>query len=292
MKIGFIGLGIMGKPMAKNLLKAGYSVVASSSNPLTNEEIKANGGQVVDSLKEIAAVSEVVITMVPNAPEVKDVLFGEEGIVDSLKPGSIVIDMSSIDPLASKDIAATLRERDVQFLDAPVSGGEPKAIEGTVSVMVGGDEVTFEKCLPILQTVGASVVRVGDVGAGNSAKLANQIVVATNIAAVSEALVLADKMGVDQTQVYEAIRGGLAGSTVMDAKAPMMIEGDFEPGFKVDLHLKDIRNVMKTGEALDLDLPLTKFASDILEELDEAGYGKEDHSAIYRYFEKLGKEKK
>ncbi|MGP4071665.1 2-hydroxy-3-oxopropionate reductase [Piscibacillus sp. B03] len=284
MKIGFIGLGIMGKPMCKNLIKAGYEVVVSSSRIETNEEMKKAGATVVSTYKELASQSGVVITMVPNSPEVKAVI---EEIKEELKKGSTVVDMSSIAPLASQEVAKVLQERGVGFLDAPVSGGEPKAIEGTVSVMVGGNEETFTKCKPILEAMAASVVRVGDVGAGNSTKLANQIIVALNIAAVSEAFVLAKNMGVDQELVHQAIRGGLAGSTVLDAKGPMMIERDFKPGFKIDLHLKDLNNVLETADELGVSLPLTQSMQDALETLSNEGFGQEDHSAILRYFENM-----
>ncbi|WP_175614492.1 2-hydroxy-3-oxopropionate reductase [Piscibacillus halophilus] len=282
MRIGFIGLGIMGKPMCKNLIKAGYDVIVSSSKPKTNDEMREAGACVANSYKDLASQVDVVITMVPNSPEVKAVI---QEIADDLSEGATVIDMSSIAPLASQEIANMLRKRGIGFLDAPVSGGEPKAIEGTVSVMVGGDSNTFEKCKPILDTMAGSVVRVGDVGAGNSTKLANQIIVALNIAAVSEAFVLAKKMGVDLELVHEAIRGGLAGSTVLDAKGPMMIERDFKPGFKIDLHLKDLNNVVETANELDVPLPLTHSMQEALKTLSEEGFGQEDHSAILRYFE-------
>ncbi|MFD2637857.1 2-hydroxy-3-oxopropionate reductase [Piscibacillus salipiscarius] len=284
MKIGFIGLGIMGKPMCKNLIKTGYDIVVSSSKNETNQELKQAGATVLNTYKELASTSDVVITMVPNSPEVKAVI---DEIKDKLKQGATVIDMSSIAPIASQEIAEVLKERGVGFLDAPVSGGEPKAIEGTVSVMVGGNEETFEKCKPILESMAGSVVRVGDVGAGNSAKLANQIIVALNISAVSEAFVLAKNMGVDLELIHQAIRGGLAGSTVLDAKGPMMIERDFKPGFKIDLHLKDLNNVMETAEELGVSLPLSQLMQDALRTLSNEGYGQEDHSAILRYFENM-----
>lgn len=282
MKIGFIGLGIMGKPMCNNLIKAGYDVIVSSSKPSKNEEMQSLGADVASSYQELARQSDVVITMLPNSPEVKGVI---NGISSYLNPGSTVIDMSSIAPLASQEIAGVLKERGVSFLDAPVSGGEPKAIEGTVSVMVGGDPETFERCKPILSAMAGSVVRVGEVGAGNSTKLANQIIVALNIAAVSEAFVLAKKMGVDLELMHEAIRGGLAGSTVLDAKAPMMIDRQFKPGFKIDLHLKDLNNVLETAGELEVSLPLTSSMQEALDKLSAEGFGEEDHSAILRYFE-------
>ncbi|RPF53303.1 2-hydroxy-3-oxopropionate reductase [Aquisalibacillus elongatus] len=282
MKVGFIGLGIMGKPMCRNLIQAGYDVVICSSKPQTNDEMQEVGAIVVNSYAEIAQQSDVVFTMVPNSPEVREVI---DQIKNRLVPGSAVIDMSSIAPLASQEVAEVLKEKGIQFLDAPVSGGEPKAIEGTVSMMVGGDEETFLKYKPVLETMAGSVVHVGSVGSGNSTKLANQIVVALNIAAVSEAFVLGEKMGVDLNKLREAIRGGLAGSAVLDAKGPMMIDHQFEPGFKIDLHLKDLGNVLETANQLDVSLPMTSYIQEVLQKLTDSGYGSEDHAAILRYFE-------
>ncbi|GGJ99910.1 2-hydroxy-3-oxopropionate reductase [Lentibacillus kapialis] len=287
MKIGFVGLGIMGKPMSENLIRTGYDLVISSSRPEINRDLSERGAEVVDTFVEIAARSDVIITMLPNSPEVKDVILADGGLIHGAKPGSIIIDMSSIAPIVSQEIGEALREKDVGFLDAPVSGGEPKAIDGTISVMTGGDETTFEKCLPILEAMGGSVVRTGDVGSGNSTKLANQVIVALNIAAVSEALVLTKKMGVDTELVYNAIRGGLAGSTVLDAKAPMMMTNDFDPGFKIDLHLKDLNNVMETSDAMDVPLPLTASIRETLKALTVDGNGEDDHAAIVKYYEKL-----
>src|SRR5699024_8833820 len=289
MKIGFIGLGIMGKPMSKNLIRAGYDLVISSSNPETNREMEDHGAEVIDTYVDVAAKADVIITMLPNSPEVKEVILTEGGLIQGAKPGSVIIDMSSIAPIASQEIGKALKERDIGFLDAPVSGGEPKAIDGTISVMAGGDQATFETCLPIMEAMAASVVRTGDVGSGNSTKLANQIIVALNIAAVSEALVLTKKMGVDNELVYNAIRGGLAGSTALDAKAPKMLEGNFDPGFKIDLHLKDLNNVMETSDDIDVPLPLTASIRETLNALTVEGNGEDDHAAIVKYYEQLAK---
>jgi len=289
MKIGFIGLGIMGKPMSKNLIRAGYDLVISSSNPETNREMEDHGAEVVDTYVDVAAKADVIITMLPNSPEVKEVILTEGGLIQGAKPGSVIIDMSSIAPIASQEIGKALKERDIGFLDAPVSGGEPKAIDGTISVMAGGDQATFETCLPIMEAMAGSVVRTGDVGSGNSTKLANQIIVALNIAAVSEALVLTKKMGVDNELVYNAIRGGLAGSTALDAKAPKMLDGNFDPGFKIDLHLKDLNNVMETSDDIDVPLPLTASIRETLKALTVEGNGEDDHAAIVKYYEQLAK---
>lgn len=287
MKIGFIGLGIMGKPMAKNLIKAGYHLVVLDLNKPAIEELKALGAETGTSSSDIASKCEVIITMLPNSPQVKEVVLGEGGVIEGAKPGTVVIDMSSIAPLASREIYAALEEKGVDLLDAPVSGGEPKAIEGTLAVMVGGKKEVFEKYYEIMKTMAASVVYVGETGAGNVAKLCNQVVVALNIAAVSEALVLAKKAGVDPELVYQAIRGGLAGSTVMDAKAPMIMDRNFKPGFRIDLHIKDLNNVIETSHGVGVPLPLTSQVMEIMQAIKVDGCGVEDHSSIVKFYEKL-----
>ena len=226
-KIGFVGLGIMGKPMAKNLLKAGYELTVFDINQDAVNEVVAAGGVAAKTAKEVAAQSEAVITMLPNSPHVKTAVLGENGVLEGAKPGLILIDMSSIAPLAAQEVAAAVAKKGVEMIDAPVSGGEPKAIDGTLSIMVGGKQEIFDRCVELLSKMGKSVVRCGDIGAGNTTKLANQIIVALNIAALSEAMVLATKAGVDPELVFNAIRGGLAGSTVMEAKAPMILAGNF-----------------------------------------------------------------
>lgn len=243
MKIGLIGLGIMGKPMAKNLLKAGYELVVNDRNQASIDEVVAAGASYATQA-EIGESCDVVLTMLPNSPQVKEVMLGDDGVAAHMKAGSTFIDMSSINPVASKEIAAVLEAKGIDMLDAPVSGGEPKAIDGTLSFMVGGKQEVFDKFKDLLGAMGASVVRCGDVGAGNTTKLANQIIVACNIQALAEALTLAQEVGVDPELVFQAIRGGLAGSTVMEAKAPMMIAGNDKPGFKIDLHIKDLNNAL------------------------------------------------
>ena len=287
MKVGFIGLGIMGKPMCKNVMKAGYDVTAFDLNKAALEEVVAAGAKAAGSAKEVGEVCDVLITMLPNSPHVKSVLFGENGAAEGLKAGSVVIDMSSINPVESKNIAAKLAETGVELIEAPVSGGEPKAIDGTISVMVGAKEETFKKHYDLMMTMAGSVVRVGEVGAGNTTKLANQIIVALNIAALSEAFVLCEKAGVDQQLVFEAIRGGLAGSTVMNAKAPMMINRNFEPGFRIELHIKDLQNALDTSHAINVALPLTSQVMEIMQALKVDGRASKDHSAILNYYEKI-----
>ncbi len=286
MKIGMIGLGIMGKPMAKNLLKAGYDLTVSDLSPSNVEELVACGAKSADNA-EIGQNCDLVLTMVPNSPQVKAVMLGEDGVASHMKPGSVFIDMSSINPVASKEIAAALAEKGIEMLDAPVSGGEPKAIDGTLSFMVGGKQEIFDKYKPILEAMGTSVVRCGDVGAGNTTKLANQIIVACNIQAVAEALVLAQKAGVDPQLVFEAIRGGLAGSPVMNSKAPMMIAGIDKPGFKVDLHIKDLNNALDCAHTVGAPVPMTAAVQEILQWLHSHDGGQKDHSAIAQYYEEL-----
>lgn len=287
MKTGFIGLGIMGKPMAKNLLKAGYRLVVFDANAAPMTELASTGAETAASPKEVAEKCDVVVTMLPNSPHVRAVLLGPQGVIEGAGPGKTVIDMSSIAPLASREIASLLAEKGVELLDAPVSGGEPKAIDGTLSVMVGGKKDVFERCYPLMKSMAASVVRVGDTGAGNVAKLANQIVVALNIAAMSEALVFAAKAGVQPDLVYQAIRGGLAGSTVLDAKAPLVMDRKFSPGFRVNLHIKDLGNVLETSREIGVPLPLTAAVMEMMQALKVDGLGDADHCSLVRHYEKM-----
>ena len=287
MKIGFIGLGIMGKPMAKNLLKAGYELTVFDRVSAPVQELLAAGAKVAASAKEVAEKSDVIITMLPNSPHVKAAILGPDGVLEGITAGKIVVDMSSIAPLASKELAAELAKKGVEMLDAPVSGGEPKAIEGTLSIMVGGKQAIFDRCVPFLSKLGASVVLCGDIGAGNVTKLANQIIVGLNIAAVSEAFVLASKAGVDPEVLFKAIRGGLAGSTVMEAKAPMMMAGNFKPGFRIELHIKDLANAIETGHEIGVPLPLTSQVMEIMQALKVDGKAGNDHSGIVQFYEKL-----
>jgi 2-hydroxy-3-oxopropionate reductase len=286
-KIGFIGLGIMGKPMSKNLLKAGYSLVVFDLNKDAVAEVVAAGAEEAASVAEVAKAVDTMITMLPNSPQVEEVALGKDGIADNAKAGSFLIDMSSIAPLASQKIGAGLKEKGIRMIDAPVSGGEPKAIDGTLSIMCGGSQSDFDEAKPILDCLGASAVLCGEMGAGNTTKLANQIIVAVNIAAVAEAFTLATKAGVDPKLVFDAIKGGLAGSTVMNAKVPMMLEGNAKPGFKVDLHIKDLQNALDTAKGVDAPDILTQKAMDMLLWLRENGEGQSDHSAIAHYYEKL-----
>lgn len=287
MKIGFIGLGIMGKPMVKNLLKAGHEVVVFDVIKDNVNIAVEYGAAAAVSSKDVARQCGLVITMLPNSPHVKAVVMGQDGVLEGAEEGTILIDMSSIAPLASQEINQACREKGVKMIDAPVSGGELKAIDGTMSIMAGGDKETFDQVYDILMSMGASAVYCGEIGAGNTTKLANQVIVALNIAAVSEAFMLSTKAGVDPTKVFDAIKGGLAGSTVMNAKVPMITEGNFQPGFKVDLHIKDLNNALATGHDVGAPLPMTAQAMEILQTLHADGWGQCDHSAIVRYYEKL-----
>jgi len=287
MRIGFIGLGIMGKPMAKNLLAAGHELVVSNHNPAAAEELAERGATLGTTPAEIAGQVDLVITMLPNSPQVREVALGAGGLIEGARPGLLYVDMSSIAPLASREIAAALAEHGVSMLDAPVSGGEPKAVDGTLAIMVGGDEAAFDQVREVLGAMGAAVVHVGELGAGNIAKLANQVVVALNIAAVSEALVLSQKAGVSPEAVFAAIRGGLAGSTVLEAKAPMMLDHNFKPGFRIDLHLKDLTNALDTSHEVGAPLPLTAAVLEMLTGLKAHGHEKEDHSGLVQHYEQL-----
>ena len=288
-KIGFIGLGIMGQPMAKNLLKAGYSLTVYDIRPEPVKEVVAAGAQEGKSSKDVAEKSEVVITMLPNSPEVKEAVLGEDGVLDGAKAGTILIDMSSIAPLVSKEVGGKLAEKGVEMLDAPVSGGEPKAVDGTLSIMVGGKKKVFEEVEDILKVMGASAVLVGDIGSGNTTKLANQIIVALNIAAMSEAMVLATKAGVYPEKVYKAIRGGLAGSTVLDAKVPLALKGNFKPGFRIELHIKDLQNALDTAHEIGVPVPLASGVMEVMQALKVDGKADDDHGGIIQFYEKLAK---
>jgi 2-hydroxy-3-oxopropionate reductase len=287
MKIGFIGLGIMGKPMSKNLIKAGYQLIVSDFNKNAVSELEQLGAEVAATPKEIAEKSDIVITMLPNSPNVKQVALGENGLIEGAHEGLVYIDMSSIAPAASQEVYKVLVEKGVDMLDAPVSGGEPKAIDGTISVMVGGKKEVFEKVKPVLEAMAGSVVLVGEIGAGNVTKLANQVIVALNIAAVSEAFVLSQKAGVNPEAVFEAIRGGLAGSTVLEAKAPMMLDRNFNPGFRINLHIKDLTNAMEAGHEVGAPLPLTSAVLEMMYGLKVDGHEFDDHSSLLKYYEKL-----
>jgi 2-hydroxy-3-oxopropionate reductase len=283
--VGFVGLGIMGRPMLRNLLKAGYTVVAYDRTQEKLAAAVADGAQRGASNADVGARAPIVITMLPDGPEVEEAVLGADGILSCAKAGSFIIDMSSISPLVSQKIAAACAEKGVDFVDAPVSGGEPKAVDGTLAIMVGASEALFQKAEPILKCMGSSVTLTGPVGAGNTTKLANQIMVACNIAAMGEALTLATRCGLNPEVVMNAIKGGLAGSAVLNAKGPMLIARNFKPGFRISLHQKDLRNALKTAEANSVCLPLTAQVQQMISSLIADGKGDLDHSAIATFVE-------
>jgi len=286
-EIGFVGLGIMGKPMVRNLIKADYSVTVYDIVSESVEEMVTDGAKAASSAAEVAQSASTVITMVPDSPQSEAAILGPNGVLEGTSSGSTVIDMSSIAPASSQKIAKACENADVNFLDAPVSGGETGAIEGTLAVMVGGKKEVFDANFDMLSTMSGSIVLCGDYGAGNTTKLANQIIVAGNIAALGEALVLAKKSGIDPQVVFDAIKGGLAGSTVMNTKGPMMISGNFDPGFRIVLHQKDLHNALLTGKDVGAPLLFTSLAQQILGSLINDGKGNSDHSAIANFMEDM-----
>ena len=286
-QIGFVGLGIMGKPMARNLMQAGYALTVYDIVGEPVEELATEGATPAASSAEVAAATDKIITMLPDSTDSERAILGPNGVLEGAKPGSIVIDMSSISPIVSQKIAAECARQGVAMLDAPVSGGEPGAINGTLAIMVGGPQEIFDQCVDLLRVMGGNVALTGEVGAGNTTKLANQIIVALNITALSEALVLAQKAGVDPEKVFQAIRGGLAGSAVMEAKAPMMLERNFQAGFRIRLHQKDLRNVLQAAQELNVPLPATALVQQMLGALVNAGESEADHSAILHFVENL-----
>ena len=289
MKVGFIGLGIMGKPMTRNLIKAGHQLVVYDIVPSLISELTVSGAAAGKSAKDVAASSQVTITMVPDGPEVEAAVLGPGGALEGANPGSIIVDMSSISPLVAQKVGAACEAKGVEFLDAPVSGGEPKAIDGSLAIMVGGKQEVFDKVLPLFQAMGSSATLTGSIGAGNVTKLVNQMMVAVNIAAMGEALVLATKAGLDPEVVFNAVKGGLAGSAVLSAKAPMLISRNFKPGFRIRLHQKDLRNALMAAESMKVSLPFTSMAQQVLMSLMNAGRGDLDHSAIATFVEDMAK---
>lgn len=285
-KAGFIGLGIMGKPMAKNIASKGLSLAVHDVNEKALEELKEMGAE-VKTPTEIGAECDVIFTCLPNGKIVQEVLFGEEGVFSTITAETIVVDHSSVTPDEAKFCGERLQEKNVSFLDAPVSGGEPKAITGELAIMAGGDEASFAKVTPYFEAIGSSALLTGDVGSGSVTKLVNQIIVNLNIAVVSEGLVFAEKAGVDPSKVYEAIKGGLAGSAVLDAKAPLIIKRQFEPGGKISINHKDITNVLSSAHSMDIPVPFTAQLFEIMQALKIMGCFDDDHGAIVKYFERL-----
>lgn len=285
-KIGFIGVGIMGFPMAKNLLKAGYSLIAFDLNQKALNEITQEGAKQAESCAQVTTHSDVIITMLPNSPDVQQAVLGEKGILEGASEGQILIDMSSIAPLVSQSLGKELAKKGVDMLDAPVSGGQEKAQSGTLAIMVGGKEEIFNYCKPILEVMGKPVL-VGPLGAGGITKLVNQSIVAVNIAVVAEALLLGKKAGIDPEKIFEAIKGGLAGSQCLTDKAPRMFKGNYEPGFRIKLHVKDLTNVLQTSQALHTAMPLTAQVMEMMQVLVAEGHTEVDHAGLALFYEKM-----
>ena len=286
-KIGFVGTGIMGKPMVKNLLKAGYPVLCYDVVPEPLKELAAAGATVAASNKEVAEKSEVVVTMLPNSPHVEQAVLGPKGILEGARSGLLLLDMSTISPIVSQKVAAEAAKKDVKMLDAPVSGGEKGAIEGTLSIMVGGERAVFDKVLPIFQAMGKTITYIGPIGSGGFVKLANQIIVAINLTAIAEALVLGTKAGIDLELMINALSGGLAGSKCLDQKKNNYLQHAFQPGFKIDLHSKDLNLIMESAEKLGVPLPATALVRELFSALRVKGRGQMDHSGVITLLEEL-----
>ncbi len=283
--IGFIGLGIMGKPMAYNLMKAGYELVISNRNPVPANELAAEGAITVGSPQAVAEQSDVVITMLPDSPHVRAVVTGEKGVLAGAKAGTLVIDMSTISPVVTQEVAQAAHVRGVRMLDAPVSGGDVGAQQGTLSIMVGGSAEDFAQAKPIFEVLGKTIVHVGEVGAGQVVKACNQIVVALTIEAVSEALVLGSKAGVDPAVILQVLSGGLAANRVMEVRGPNFLKHDFRPGFKIALHHKDLGIALAAGREYGVALPVTAIVDQMLQVLKLRGQGDQDHSALLTLIE-------
>jgi len=284
-RIGFIGLGIMGKPMARNLANAGYKLVVNDIKPSQVEELAGMGATVMDNAADVAKTAKKIITMLPDGPDVEDVVLGKGGIIEAATPETVLVDMSSISPTVTRKIVAALEAKGARALDAPVSGGEPGAIKGELAIMVGGPEDLFDEMKPVFDILGKSAVLVGETGAGQTTKLVNQILVAIHIQAMGEAFLLATKARVDPMKVFEAIKGGLAGSNVLNAKVPLILQRNFKPGFKIRLHQKDLKNALEAAASMGLGLPLTEAVQEMIVSLVAGGKGDDDHGGIIQELE-------
>jgi 2-hydroxy-3-oxopropionate reductase len=284
-RIGFIGLGIMGKPMARNLANAGYKLVVNDIKPSQVEELAGMGATVMDKAADVAKTAKKIITMLPDGPDVEDVVLGKGGIIEAATPETVLVDMSSISPTITRRIVAALEAKGARALDAPVSGGEPGAIKGELAIMVGGPEDLFDEMRPVFDILGKSAVLVGETGAGQTTKLVNQILVAIHIQAMGEAFLLATKARVDPMKVFEAIKGGLAGSNVLNAKVPLILKRNFKPGFKIRLHQKDLKNALEAAASMGLGLPLTEAVQEMIGSLVARGKGEDDHGGIIQELE-------
>jgi 2-hydroxy-3-oxopropionate reductase len=288
-RIGLIGLGIMGKPMARNLVKAGYELVVHNRSRGAVDELVAESEAITAASRprEVAEQVSTIVTMLPDSPDVTEVVFGEDGLFGAMSEGGLLIDMSTIAPATAIEVRNAFAEKGVAVLDAPVSGGDKGAIAGTLSIMVGGEEADFERAKPIFEAVGKTIVHVGAAGAGQTVKACNQVVVAINFAAVSEALVLGARAGVDPEKIIQVLNGGLAASRVMEMRGPTMIEHNFEPGFRVNLHRKDLNIALSTGKSYDVPLPVTALVGQFFDALNAKGRGEMDHSSLLSLFEDM-----
>ena len=288
-KVGFIGLGIMGKPMAKNLMEAGYELVLYNRTLEKAEELSEDGAEVAANPREVAENSEIIVTMLPDSPDVRDVVAGKDGVLEGIKEGALLVDMSTISPVVTEELAEKLEERGASMLDAPVSGGDVGAIEGTLSIMVGGSEEDFERAKPLFEVMGKTITHVGPSGTGQVVKAANQIVVALTIEAVSEALVLGSAGGVSAEKILDVLSGGLAGNKVMEVKREKFLQHDFEPGGKVEFHHKDLGIALSAGREYGVVLPVTAIVDQMLLAMKKKGRGGEDHSALLTFIEDLAR---
>jgi 2-hydroxy-3-oxopropionate reductase len=287
-KVGFVGLGIMGKPMAKNLMEAGYELVLYNRTPEKAQELAEDGeAEVVANPREVAENSDIIITMLPDSPDVEAVVAGEGGVLEGIRDGALLVDMSTISPVVTEELAEKVKERGASMLDAPVSGGDVGAIEGTLSIMVGGSEEDFDRAKPLFDVMGKTVTHVGPTGAGQVTKAANQVVVALTIEAVSEALVLGSKGGVAPETILDVLSGGLAGNKVMEVKREKFLSHEFDPGFRSELHHKDLGIALAAGREYGVALPVTAIVDQMLLAMKKKGWGGEDHSALLRVIEDL-----
>ncbi|MDH5184216.1 MAG: 2-hydroxy-3-oxopropionate reductase [Gammaproteobacteria bacterium] len=285
--IGFIGLGIMGQPMAINLRKAGYEVWVHARRPESMQPVVAAGATACDSAREVAEHVSIIFTMVSDTPDVEAVILGENGIIEGVHTGSVVVDMSTISPTTTRVIADMLETQGVEMLDAPVSGGEKGAIDGALSIMVGGKAEVFERVKPMFEVMGKNIVHIGDNGAGQVTKACNQVVIAQAISAIGEAYLLAESNGVDPRKVREALMGGFAGSRALESHGERMLDGNYQPGFKAKLHQKDMRIVMQTAEEMGIALPGAAAVTQLINTAVGQGMGEDDSISIFRLQQKL-----
>ena len=284
-RVGFIGLGIMGKPMARNLMKVGYELTVHNRSRDAVDELAKEGATAADSPKEVAATSDVVVTMLPDSPDVERIVAGEGGVLEGIREGSLIVDMSTISPVVTEELAGKARDKGAGYVDAPVSGGDVGAQQGTLSIMAGGTEEDFSRAKPLFEAMGQTIVHVGQAGAGQVVKACNQVVVALTIEAVSEALVLGSKAGVEPEKILDVLGGGLAGNKVMEVKRDKLLSHDFTPGFRAELHHKDLGIALAAGREYGVSLPNTAAVDQMLASMKQKGYGGEDHSALLRVIE-------